>query len=95
MALTTAEASVCLSINQASSIQSIGSTLESLTIGHNPYAMGLAAHNLFLPGCRKQFLCENLLQRQSEQSQEADGGPEAGKKNWRVSIRTVTESQVS
>jgi len=93
MALTTAEASVCLSINQASSIQSIGSTLESLTIGHNPYAMGLAAHNLFLPGCRKQFLCENLLQRQSEQSQEADGGPEAEKKNWRTELQRLTESR--
>jgi hypothetical protein len=63
MALTSAEASVCLSVNQASSIQSIGSTCESLTIGHNPYALGLAAHNLFLPGCRKQFLCENVLVR--------------------------------
>lgn len=35
-ALTTAEASVCLAVNQASSIQSIGGTCESITIGHNP-----------------------------------------------------------
>ena len=63
MALTSTEASVCLSVSQASSIQSIGSTCESLTIGHNPSALGLAAHNVFLPGCRKQFLCENVLER--------------------------------
>lgn len=63
MALTSGEASVCLSVNQASSIQSIGSTCESLTIGHNPSPLGLAAHNIFLPGCRKQFLCENVLVR--------------------------------
>jgi len=61
MALISAEASVCLSVNQASSIQSIGSTCESMTIGHNPSALGLAAHNLFLPGCCKRFLCENVL----------------------------------
>ena len=35
-ALTTAEASVCLSVNQASSIQSLGITCESVTVGHNP-----------------------------------------------------------
>ena len=63
MALTSAEASVCLSVNQASSILSIGATLESLTIGHNPAPLGLAPHNIFLPGCRKQFLCENVLVR--------------------------------
>jgi hypothetical protein len=63
MALTSAEASVCLSVSQASSILSIGSTCESLTIGHNPHALGLAAHNIFLPGVRKQFLCENILER--------------------------------
>ena len=63
MALTSAEASVCLSVSQASSILSIGSTCESLTIGHNPTPLGLAAHNIFLPGFRKQFLCENILER--------------------------------
>ena len=35
-ALTTAEASVCLSVNQASSIQTLGITYESVTVGHNP-----------------------------------------------------------
>ena len=63
MALTSAEASVCLSVNQASSIQSIGSTCESLTVGHNPAPLGLAEHNVFLPGCRQNFLCESVLTR--------------------------------
>ena len=47
-ALTSLEATVCLSVNQASSIQSIGSTLESITIGHNPSEMSLTAKNLSL-----------------------------------------------
>jgi len=41
-ALTSLEATVCLSVNQASSIQSIGGTCESMTIGHNP--SGAALH---------------------------------------------------
>ena len=36
-ALSTAEAAVCLSVNQASSIQSLGSTCESITIGVSNY----------------------------------------------------------
>lgn len=35
-ALTSAECAVNLSVNQASSIQSLGGTCESITIGHNP-----------------------------------------------------------
>ncbi|EKX55458.1 hypothetical protein GUITHDRAFT_99235 [Guillardia theta CCMP2712] len=54
IALTSAEASACLSVNQASSIQSIGSTCESLTIGHNPYKLSLSAHAVFLKSFRKQ-----------------------------------------
>ena len=34
-ALTTLDASTCLAVNQASSIQSLGGTCESITIGHN------------------------------------------------------------
>jgi hypothetical protein len=60
-ALTSLEATVCLSINQASSIQSIGSTLESITIGHNPSTMPLTAKNIFLDRNRPLFLCEKLL----------------------------------
>ena len=60
-ALTSLEATVCLSVNQASSIQSIGSTLESITIGHNPSTMPLTAKNSFLDRNRPLFLCEKLL----------------------------------
>ena len=65
VALTSAENAVCLSVSQASSIQSLGGTCESLTIGHNPFELPLAAHAVFLPdGGRKKFLCEELLERQ-------------------------------
>ena len=60
-ALTTAEASVCLAVNQASSIQSIGGTCESITIGHNPSKLPLSNNGIFLDTCRPQFLCEKLL----------------------------------
>ncbi len=61
-ALTSSEAAVSLSVNQASSIQSIGSTCESMTIGHNPYKLPLTKFAVFLKGCRKQYLCEHLLE---------------------------------
>ena len=61
MALTSAEATVCLSINQASSIQSIGGTCESVTIGHNPTEMALTKNDVFLEMHRPKFLCERLL----------------------------------
>lgn len=64
MALTTAENAVCLSTSQASSIQSIGSTLESITIGHNPSKMGLCKDSCFLKSNRKDFFCEVALKRQ-------------------------------
>jgi hypothetical protein len=64
MALTTAENAVCLSTSQASSIQSIGSTLESITIGHNPSTIGLCKDACFLKGNRKDFYCEVALKRQ-------------------------------
>ena len=35
-ALASAENTICLAVNQASSIQSLGVTCESLTLGHNP-----------------------------------------------------------
>ena len=35
-ALTSLESTVNLSVNQASSIQNLGVTCESMTIGHNP-----------------------------------------------------------
>eukprot|EP00963_Diacronema_lutheri_P013531 scaffold2639_cov361-Pavlova_lutheri.AAC.3 len=59
--LTALENSVCLSVNQASSIQHFGVTCESLTIGHNPVNLPLAAHNVFLPSNRPDYICEHLL----------------------------------
>jgi hypothetical protein len=60
-ALTSLENSICLSVNQASSIASLGTGCESLTIGHNPSALNLCKHSIFLPGKRPEFLCERLL----------------------------------
>lgn len=60
-ALTAMESAVCLSINQASSIQSLGSTCESVTIGHNPFKLPLSARGIFLNRNRPLFLCEKLL----------------------------------
>ena len=62
--LTTLENTVSLSVNQASSIQSLGYTCESLTIGHNPFHLPLTAHSVFLRGNRPNFLCERLLKSQ-------------------------------
>ena len=64
-ALTTLENTVSLSINQASSIQSLGYTCESLTIGHNPFQLPLTAHAVFLRGNRPDFMCEKLLAGQT------------------------------
>eukprot|EP00536_Pseudo-nitzschia_multiseries_P000329 jgi/Psemu1/233447/estExt_Genewise1.C_40265 len=60
-ALSTAEGSVCLSVNQASSIQSHGGTCESITIGHNPFTLNLSKTGIFLKRHRPLFLCERLL----------------------------------
>lgn len=49
---------------QASSIQSIGSTLESITIGHTPSKMGLSADAVFLKGKRKDFYCEVAIKKE-------------------------------
>eukprot|EP00978_Attheya_sp_CCMP212_P016647 scaffold43793_cov58-Attheya_sp.AAC.2 len=67
-ALSSLEASVSLSINQASSIQSIGSTAESITIGHNPFKLPLSAKGIFLDRNRPLFLCEKLLGFVDEES---------------------------
>ena len=63
MALTSCEASVCLSVNQASSIQSIGATCESMTLGHNPYKLPLTKFAVFLKGNRRKYICEHLLEK--------------------------------
>jgi len=60
-ALASAENTVCLSVNQASSIQNMGVTLESITLGHNPHRLGLSASAIFLPTTRKKFFSEWAL----------------------------------
>lgn len=60
-ALSTSEAAVCLSVNQASSIQSWGGTCESITVGHNPFKLDLTINGIFLKRHRPLFLCERLL----------------------------------
>eukprot|EP00546_Thalassionema_frauenfeldii_P018867 CAMPEP_0178900374 /NCGR_PEP_ID=MMETSP0786-20121207/3439_1 /TAXON_ID=186022 /ORGANISM="Thalassionema frauenfeldii, Strain CCMP 1798" /LENGTH=1338 /DNA_ID=CAMNT_0020571373 /DNA_START=537 /DNA_END=4554 /DNA_ORIENTATION=+ len=60
-ALSTAEAAVCLSVTQASSIQSLGGTCESITIGHNNFKLPLTQNAIFLKRKRPLFLCERIL----------------------------------
>ena len=49
-------ASTCLSVNQASSIQSLGGTCESITIGHNKSKLPLSHKAIYLKVC---VLCAN------------------------------------
>jgi len=64
--LTSAENAVCLSTNQASSIQSLGVTCESLTIGHNPHKLPLTKHHITLPTHRPKYLAEQFLDEHHE-----------------------------
>ena len=63
-ALTSAENTICLSVNQASSIQNFGVTCESITIGHNPFKLGLTANGIFIPTMRRPFMSEYVLERE-------------------------------
>lgn len=74
-ALTSLEAATCLSVNQASSIQSLGGTCESVTIGHNPFKLPLTARAVFLKAHRPKFLCETMLQSIDEQAAAAQQSP--------------------
>jgi hypothetical protein len=67
-ALTSLEASCCLSVNQASSIQSLGSTAESITIGHNPFQLPLSARVIAFDRHRPLFLCEKMLDKLDAES---------------------------
>ena len=58
--LTTAEAACCLSLNQASSIQNLGVTCESITVGHNPFKLPLSSAAITLPTNRLSFISEIL-----------------------------------
>lgn len=53
-ALASAESAVCLSVNQASSIQHFGVTCESFTLGHNPYSLNSTQADLHIPTARLQ-----------------------------------------
>ena len=61
--LASAESAACLSVSQASSIQNLGVTCESLTLGHNPAPLRLTQNDIFLPSLRPAFLSEARLQR--------------------------------
>jgi len=84
-ALSTAEAAVCLSVNQASSIQSLGGTCESITIGHNPFKLPLSSKAIFLERKRPLFLCERIL-IESDAKEEKKVNPVAtnfkNRRNW-------------
>ena len=61
-ALTSLEASTCLSVNQASSIQSLNATCcESITIGHNRSKLPLSHKAIYLKSHRPMFLSEKIL----------------------------------
>ena len=49
----------------------MGATLESLTIGHNPYELPLAAHSVTLNFDRPKYLCEHLQKTSGLQAQSA------------------------
>ena len=71
-ALTSAEATVSLSLAQASSIQSFGGTCESVTIGHSPYKLPLSKNAIYLKRHRPLFLCEQIV-REREGEAGLDG----------------------
>ena len=52
---------MCLSLNQASSIQHMGITCESFTLGHNPFTLPLSAAAIHLPTLRPPFISEHAL----------------------------------
>lgn len=85
-ALSTAEAAVCLSVNQASSIQSLGGTCESITIGHNPFKLPLSSKAIFLERKRPLFLCERILiesdVKEEKKMQKPTTTNHKDRKNW-------------
>ena len=93
-ALSTAEASVCLAVNQASSIQSLGGTCESVTIGHNPFMLPLSSKGIFLKRKRPLFICERILTEQdaiqeSIQSYQTEGPVAGGRGNDFRGMRNI------
>eukprot|EP00966_Prymnesium_polylepis_P296498 6849723-Prymnesium_polylepis.1 len=72
-ALCSAENTICLSVTQASSIQNLGVTCESITIGHNPYSLPLTAKHITLPTNRPEFICEAEVAANLTRSRQAPG----------------------
>jgi hypothetical protein len=92
-ALSTAEAAVCLSVNQASSIQSWGGTCESITIGHNPFKLPLSERAIILKPKRPLFLCERILvenDAKEEVKTEIDTHSAGPSQNRRSLLRSVS-----
>ena len=77
-ALASLEASTCLAVNQASSIQSLGGTCESITIGHNAFELPLSYKGICLETHRPKFLCEKLLDDTDIVSTSTGGGGGGG-----------------
>jgi len=67
------ESAVCLSVNQASSIQNLGVTCESVTLGHNPFKLPLSYAHCTLPSHRVEFFCEEELRRRGLWTEKSPG----------------------
>ena len=95
-ALTTLESTVCLSVNQASSIQNFGVTCESVTIGHNPNKLPLSAGAVFLKSFRPRYLCEQLLKEAGTLKQSMSSGALLGEfSNLKQNAGTLKLSEMS
>lgn len=99
-ALTSLEATTCLSVNQASSIQSWSRTCESVTIGHYPYKLPLSAWSIHLETHRPHFLCETLVNKADGRDRLAHIGSIRNNnaqlsRNFRRSLRSLHISESS
>ena len=86
----TAEAEPVVRLSQASSIQNLGVTCESLTIGHNPFKLPLSRWGLTLPGQRPLFLCEKefeLRERAEKARAERQALAQAEERKWEANPR--------
>lgn len=89
-ALTSLEASTCLSVNQASSIQSLGGTCESITIGHNKSKLPLSHKAIHLKSHRPLFLSEKILDRIDAKEDLARKMKEREDKEKQATVSTVS-----
>ena len=65
-ALTSADSATCLSVNQACAIVNLKATCEAITIGHHANKLPMVESCLVLPTIRPKFLCELLLEADSD-----------------------------